>query len=183
MLMPIGRFAWCTGLSVKALRHYDELGLLPPARVDRETGYRWYSPEQVEIAIRVRRLRELDLPLAEIRGIRDGADERAILSAHRERVEARRARDTRILAELARIVGGVERILPDDWLYRIEVKDIAPQDVAVIAGRVPAAELDRWVKDSIGELLEQLGEQGIGPPFAIRPAPDDQEMVEVEVGL
>ena len=39
-LMTIGRFARITGLTVKALRHYDEVGLLRPAAVDPETGYR-----------------------------------------------------------------------------------------------------------------------------------------------
>ena len=42
-LMTIGRFARVTGLTVKALRHYDEVGLLRPAAVDAETGYRSYS--------------------------------------------------------------------------------------------------------------------------------------------
>ena len=46
-LMTIGRFARLTGLTVKALRHYDELGLLRPAAVDPETGYRLYGAEQV----------------------------------------------------------------------------------------------------------------------------------------
>src|SRR5581483_11905262 len=62
-LMPIGRFARLTGLSVKALRHYDELGLLPPAAVDPETGYRSYATAQVERAEAIRLLRQLELPL------------------------------------------------------------------------------------------------------------------------
>ena len=44
-LMPIGRFSRLTGVGVKALRHYDEVGLLVPAAVDDETGYRFYSPD------------------------------------------------------------------------------------------------------------------------------------------
>ncbi len=47
-LMPIGRFSRLTGVGVKALRHYDELGLPVPAAVDDETGYRFYSPDQVD---------------------------------------------------------------------------------------------------------------------------------------
>ncbi len=43
-VMPIGRFSRLTGVGVKALRHYDEVGLLVPAAVDDETGYRFYSP-------------------------------------------------------------------------------------------------------------------------------------------
>ena len=44
-LLPIGRFARLTGLSVGALRHYDELDILRPAEVDRFTGYRRYRRE------------------------------------------------------------------------------------------------------------------------------------------
>ena len=65
-LMPIGRFARLTGLTVKALRHYDELGLLRPASVDRETGYRSYAAEQVGRAEAIRTLRRLELPLDDI---------------------------------------------------------------------------------------------------------------------
>ena len=65
-LMPIGRFARLTGLSVKALRHYDELGLLRPADVDADTGYRSYSTDQVDRAETIRLLRRLELPLDDI---------------------------------------------------------------------------------------------------------------------
>ena len=62
-LMTIGRFARITGLTVKALRHYDDVGLLRPAAVDPETGYRSYSSGQVRSAERIRMLRRLELPL------------------------------------------------------------------------------------------------------------------------
>src|SRR5581483_10250461 len=65
-LMPIGRFARLTGLSVKALRHYDELGLLRPAAVDAATGYRSYSAGQVRAAETIRTLRRLELPLDDV---------------------------------------------------------------------------------------------------------------------
>jgi DNA-binding transcriptional MerR regulator len=64
--MSIGRFSRLTGLTVKALRHYDELGLLPPAGVDPDTGYRSYSPAQVGRAEWIRTLRRLELPLDDI---------------------------------------------------------------------------------------------------------------------
>jgi DNA-binding transcriptional MerR regulator len=47
--LSIGPFAQFTGLTAKALRHYDELGLPRPARVDDVTGYRWYSPERARL--------------------------------------------------------------------------------------------------------------------------------------
>jgi DNA-binding transcriptional MerR regulator len=72
--MQIGRFARLTGLTVKALRHYDEIGLLRPAGVDPETGYRSYEPEQAERAETIRMLRQLEMPLDDITRVLDSND-------------------------------------------------------------------------------------------------------------
>jgi protein phosphatase len=66
-LLTIGAFAAASGLSPKALRLYDDLGLLAPAEVDARTGYRRYHPDQLEHALLVAWLRRLGLPLARIR--------------------------------------------------------------------------------------------------------------------
>jgi hypothetical protein len=66
-LLPIGRFARLSGLTVKALRHYDALGLLSPARTDSATRHRWYSPTSWSRPAGSAGLRELDLPLPAIR--------------------------------------------------------------------------------------------------------------------
>lgn len=72
--LPIGAFSNATQLSVKALRLYAEQGLLVPARIDSDSGYRYYRPEQVQQARLIRLLRELDMPIAEIaRAIGDPA--------------------------------------------------------------------------------------------------------------
>jgi DNA-binding transcriptional MerR regulator len=65
-LLPIGAFSAATQLSAKALRLYAEHGILSPAKIDMETGYRYYRPDQVQQARLVRLLRELDMPLTEI---------------------------------------------------------------------------------------------------------------------
>ncbi|MDH6109065.1 serine/threonine protein phosphatase PrpC [Kitasatospora sp. MAP12-15] len=66
-LLTIGAFARASRLSPKALRLYDELGLLRPAEVDPSSGYRFYHPEQLERARLVAWLRRLGMPLARIR--------------------------------------------------------------------------------------------------------------------
>jgi DNA-binding transcriptional MerR regulator len=66
MELTIGEFARRSRLSPKALRLYDRLGLLPPARVDPDSGYRWYARSQLEPARLIAGLRQLGLPLAEI---------------------------------------------------------------------------------------------------------------------
>ena len=70
-LLTIGAFARTSRLSIKALRLYDESGLLPPVCIDPETGYRYYDPAQLERARLVVWLRRLDMPLARIRLVCD----------------------------------------------------------------------------------------------------------------
>jgi DNA-binding transcriptional MerR regulator len=68
-LLSIGEFARRSGLSANALRLYDELGLLPPARVDPSSGYRSYAEPQLEQASLIAALRELQVPLPGIKAI------------------------------------------------------------------------------------------------------------------
>ena len=70
-LMSIGEFARLSRLSPKALRLYDELGLLEPMRVDDDSGYRYYSAAQLDRARLIAALRQLQIPLAEIKSIVD----------------------------------------------------------------------------------------------------------------
>ena len=68
-LLTIGGFAEAAHLTPKALRLYDQLGLLPPAAVDPESGYRFYEPDQLEQARLIAQLRRIGMPLAEIRQV------------------------------------------------------------------------------------------------------------------
>ena len=67
--LSIGEFARRSRLSAKALRLYDELGLLPPARVDEDSGYRFYEVGQLKQARLIAALRQLQVSLAEIKAI------------------------------------------------------------------------------------------------------------------
>jgi DNA-binding transcriptional MerR regulator len=113
-LIPIGRFARLAGLSIGALRHYDELDLLRPARVDPETGYRSYRLAQLATAREIARLRELEMPLDEVRAVLatdDPAERRQLLGAHRARVEARTIRLQRVLHQVGHLSHGKEPIV------------------------------------------------------------------------
>lgn len=115
-LLPIGRFARLAGLSVGALRHYDELDLLRPADVDRFTGYRRYRRSQLESARTIARLRDLEMSIDEIREVLasdDPAERRRRLAAHRARVEARTFRLQRILHVVGQLSEGKGPIVSD----------------------------------------------------------------------
>ena len=60
-LVTIGDFSRMTYLTVKALRHYHDIGLLEPVTVDEQNGYRMYGTDQVPVAQSIRRFRELDM--------------------------------------------------------------------------------------------------------------------------
>jgi PPM family protein phosphatase len=89
-LMTIGAFARASGLSIKALRLYDELGLLRPVHVDPVSQYRLYDPAQLEQARLVAWLRRLGMPLARIRAVSalPPAQAAAELAAYWDQVEA-----------------------------------------------------------------------------------------------
>jgi DNA-binding transcriptional MerR regulator len=113
-LMSIGRFARLTGLTVKALRHYDELGLLPPAAVDPETGYRSYSSAQVGRAESIRLLRRLEVPLDDISMLiatEDPAVVRSVLLDHQRRTALRSAELKIVLQGLQPLIDGKESVM------------------------------------------------------------------------
>ncbi len=119
-LLSIGQFARASGLSAKALRHYDAVGLLRPAVVIPGSGYRRYHPDQLTTARLVRRLRGLDLPVAQVSLLLDlqEADPGAMTTAlleHRRRLEARLVRMQRQMHDLDHLVTGKEReTMPND---------------------------------------------------------------------
>lgn len=100
--MGIGDFARAAGLSAKALRLYDEMGLLVPAAVDASSGYRRYAPAQLGRARLVARLRLAGMPLARIRVVADlgPAAAAAELTSYWRQVEADTATARRLVADL-----------------------------------------------------------------------------------
>src|SRR5438270_7444087 len=113
-LMPIGRFSRLTGVGVKALRHYDEVGLLVPAAVDDETGYRFYSVDQVDRAEAIRLLRRLDMPLEEVRSALAADDPvalRAALVSHQRQMAIRESELRASRQKLQRLIDGRETIM------------------------------------------------------------------------
>ena len=74
--MSIGEFSRATQLSIKTLRHYHEVGVLEPSRVDPQNGYRRYSQDQLPQAQVIRRLRALEMPVAEVKAVVSSDDVR-----------------------------------------------------------------------------------------------------------
>jgi DNA-binding transcriptional MerR regulator len=124
-LMSIGRFARRTGLSVGALRHYASLGLLVPAHVDPDTGYRYYRPDQLDRARLAARLRELEVPLAVIRAVLGGppAELRRRLAEHHAALEAEIWRLQRRAHHLRQFVAEEEALMTAGPTFTLDPDD------------------------------------------------------------
>lgn len=113
--MTIGAFSRATGISPRALRSYDRLGLLSPAHVDPETRYRRYARDQVDRGRAIRQLRDLEVPLAVIGNVLDaqGGELRDLLLHHQRRLAMRSAEITHALTRLQRLIEGKETLVND----------------------------------------------------------------------
>ena len=131
-LLSIGRFARLSGLSVGALRHYDETELLAPAEVDRFTGYRRYRRDQLDTARAIGRLRDLEVPLETIRAVLatdDPSERQRLLGEQRARVEARIHRLQRIHHVIGQLSQGKEAIVSEAIVrYDLPAHDLDAAD-------------------------------------------------------
>ncbi|WP_424183308.1 MerR family transcriptional regulator [Actinokineospora sp. G85] len=109
MTWSIQQVARMAGVTSRTLRHYDEIGLLPPAHVGRN-GYRYYGQDEVLRLQRILVLRELGLGLDDIAAIVDDQkDAVAALRAHHERLLAERDRFDRLARTVSRTIADVQR--------------------------------------------------------------------------
>jgi DNA-binding transcriptional MerR regulator len=122
--MQIGRFARLTGLTVKALHHYDEIGLLRPAHVDPDTGYRSYDAAQVERAEAIRLLRRLEVPLEDVAKLLDAEDDglqKELLVDHQRRTAQRQVELKWIRQRLQSLIDDKESPMTDNRTLGVDL--------------------------------------------------------------
>jgi DNA-binding transcriptional MerR regulator len=107
-LIPIGRFSRITGIPISALRFYDEHGVFRPAMVDPQSGYRYFSLEQLDLAVILHMLRDLEVPLPEVKELlaADPDEIYRALEMHRRRMLGRQRGIDGIIARLDRLLDG-----------------------------------------------------------------------------
>jgi DNA-binding transcriptional MerR regulator len=163
-LMPIGQFAEASRLSQKALRLYGENGLLPPAWVDPDSGYRYYRPEQLHAATLIALLRRAGLPLAEIRAF--------LREPTVDRLDDYERRAVDEFAEQRRVLRYVKRILKEEPMYDVLTKRVDEQPYVSRSTRVYVRDLERFIHESFAELGQP---EGGGRPFTLFHGPVNHE--------
>jgi DNA-binding transcriptional MerR regulator len=176
-LLPIGRFARLCRLSIKQLPHYDQLGLLRPARVDPSSGYRSHAPEQARSALVIALLRTLEVPLPAIADILSGdaATVSRVLRAEHARVQDELDRRRATLRTLQRLLeeglGSQEVTLAREPARRLLVvrASCAPEDIGVATSACLARVLAAADKAGVGWAPPVFGlfPLDLEPPVAV----------------
>lgn len=164
-LLTIGQFSRMCWLSIKALRLYDESGLLHPAYVDPTTNYRYYRSDQAPVARAIAILRTLDMPLTEIRELVTESDAdkvRVRLDAHRAFLEEHVRRDEQKLRRVENFIkkGAV-------MTYDIKIKELEPTEVIGLTLETSPEGISTDSGATYERLYDVIGQEGItpaGPP-------------------
>lgn len=186
-MFRIGDFSRLSRVSVKMLRHYDELGLLPPARVDPDTDYRYYSADQLPRLHTILALKELGFSLEQI-----GTLLTANLSVEQMRrmLTLRRAEiEQQLRAQQARLLN------VETWLQQVDrsgalpaheviVRRAEPQTVAAIRAILPSFHAIERLFDEVETWASQRRCRAAAPPIMFYHDAEYREQdVDVEVAV
>ena len=161
--LPIGDFSRATHLSIKTLRHYHRVGLLEPADVDQFTGHRRYTTDQIPVAQVIRRFRELDMPIEEIRGDPGRARRPGPQRADRRPPRPARGGPGPDPERGRRAAGPARTHRPTRQPAGISHRSVAAARAAAISAVVDVEDVGAWYQGALGELHATIGAQRCPP--------------------
>lgn len=148
-MLSIGEFSQLTHLSVRTLRRFHDAGLLEPARVDDSSGYRYYTVDQIPMAQVIHRLRELEVPLADVQRILrspDPAVRAELVADHLRRLESQLDRTRAAVASLQRL------LQPEPAGLEVVLREVPAITVAAVEDDVDRAHVLDWYAGAMAEL-------------------------------
>jgi DNA-binding transcriptional MerR regulator len=178
-LLSIGEFSRLTHVSVKALRHYHDLELLSPTRIDPGSGYRFYATAQAPTAQLIRRFRDLGMPLEQIKAVLGATDplvREEVITGHLRSMEQQ-------LEQTQAAVASLRQLLEGGGAPALNVAFHTPTAVAAVTAtaRVAWNEVFEWLPDTLADLRRQMGSDA-----ALRGGPDgafySAELFESHIG-
>jgi DNA-binding transcriptional MerR regulator len=158
--LTIGEFSKMTYLSVKALRYYHDVALLEPADIDPASGYRHYGVDQVATAQAIRRFRDLDMPIEQVRTVLEAPDltsrNRAILD-HLEVMQEQLEHTQHTVASLQALLTTPTAPKP------ISYRTLAATPALAVRAMVAFDAATSWLGDAYSELHRALDAAGVSP--------------------
>jgi DNA-binding transcriptional MerR regulator len=177
--LSIGQFATASQLSLKALRLYHQEDLLPPAYVDPFTNYRYYATYQLRTARLIRLMRQMEMPLSEVKEVLKAADSDPqevsdIIQRYLQSFKGRLEAAQRVAQNLKVIIERQEEVMP----FEVSVNQFKPQRVTCIEARVKVDRLNAFIQRSLETLQTYVEGQGatlVGSPVGIYHGQINQE--------
>jgi DNA-binding transcriptional MerR regulator/effector-binding domain-containing protein len=145
---------------VKTLRHYHQVGLLEPSSVDQQTGYRYYTGEQIPHAQVIRRLRDLQMPIPDVKAVLAAPEASArngMIAAHLDSLETELARTRQAVGALRDLLERPEAPLT------VEHRTVAATPAAAISATVDREDVLAWWQGALGELHAAVQAQHLTP--------------------
>jgi DNA-binding transcriptional MerR regulator len=158
--LPIGDFSRATQMSIKTLRHYHRVGLLEPADVDQFSGHRRYTTDQIPTAQVIRRFRQLDMPIDEIRNVLAAPDVTArneLIAAHLNRLEEGLARTQKAVGTLRDLLAAPQQ----PALPAVSHRSVAAASAVAVTAVIDMTDAGPWFQGALGELRATMGAQGL----------------------
>jgi DNA-binding transcriptional MerR regulator len=186
-MFQIGEFSRLSRVSVRMLRHYDQLGLLSPAKTDALTGYRYYSAEQLPRLNRILALRDLGFSLQQIGGLleEDLPAEQLLgmLKLRRAEIEQQMEVETARLARLEARMGDLAGKGPARD-YDVIVREVEPQLAATLREVAPNDERIQVMFEEVETFAAHAGARADKAPLTIYYDPDyREEEIDAEVAV
>ncbi|OPJ57942.1 MerR family transcriptional regulator [Clostridium oryzae] len=152
-LYKIGLFSQMNQVTIKTLRHYDDIGILKPAHIDEQNGYRYYTSAQLPVLHRILALRQMGFSLEEIKKVQEGMPEEKLLMQKKSELIKKIAEETMKLSQVEcyLLQKGVDRE------YHVVLKELPEVIVASRRLVIPGYEALFSVMPSMGAEMERLG--------------------------
>ncbi len=186
-MLTIGEFSRISRVSAKTLRYYDQIGLLRPGYVSRESGYRYYEVSQLRDMLLISRLKQYRFSLPEIAAVLAGRDNgclSALLKAKKDELTGQVSEQQRVLLQMERDIEKIERcenIMQSDYL--VKTTEFRPQNICSLRQKMSVREFGKV----FGELCGRMEKRRIKPSGPFLSVYHDEEFnhncTDIEVGV
>lgn len=181
-MYKIGEFSKIVALTVKALRYYDDIGLLSPSHVDESNGYRYYDEECYEKALQIRTMKKFGFTIKEIQdvipNIRSNDDLSDYLMEKKEQLDSEIRSIRKLQKQLTSEVKLLEEVKHMNTEQKIEVVTLPRMKVASVRFKGQYQDVGIY----LGKIFKVIGMKGISQPFSMYyDAEYTEENADIEV--
>lgn len=143
-MLKIGEFSKLSRVSIRMLRHYDEIGLLKPAAIDPESGYRYYGVDQLPAACRITALKDMGFSLSDIRELMRCCDDKKMLEHYLLLRRAELLEEHQQLSYRLRLLDtALNRLRKDETMqYDVTLKTFPERYAATVRKTIPAYDME-----------------------------------------